>query len=365
MRMSYLTLLLLSLSPLCAQEMVRTYEFTTKGNTRVTTTVFIKDAHDHDFAYIPLQGSKPALLSAHNLNDGAELAVSRRGTQVSIALPANRKNRSEVRLSIAESLPGDDRTFSTTLKKGRYVFILPSGFGIESCSLPAQVQFRDGRLVVGIVQASPTPSTVTLEMIRTSKFSDRPASVTLRALDDRLITYDLGDPSAHKIRLWLEMYVANPGQSHFYSQLRLQDATSDPVTLDVDHGDEIPTRIVSGQQANSIGDAPSAFPQDSRVLVADLGYRIPENGSARLRSFQTATDSNGYRLTGPNEFRLDRFLARTLNRYILPAGWNLAYTDQPAEISRDEHNRVVLDFVLSGKDALPLTIVGERASTNE
>ena len=154
-----------------------------------------------------------------------------------------------------------------------------------------------------------------------------------------------------RIRLALEMVLTKSGQAHVYSVLRKEDNISSPTTLDVDRGVKLPTRIVTGAEANAIGDAPSAFPTDASVLVADLGYAVPQGGSVRVRLYQEATDPDGYRLADDGELRWKRFLGRLRTRAVLPGGWSLTSVDQPALISRDDRGRVVLDFEQTGADS--------------
>src|SRR5439155_16147327 len=108
-------------------------------------------------------------------------------------------------------------------------------------------------------------------------------AATFRAEDDRSIVYWLDDPAIGRMTLALELLVTKPGQSHLYSVLRNQDHITDPVTLDLDRGVELQTRIVSGSEANAIGDSATAFQPDASVLVADLEYAVPEQRSPRLR----------------------------------------------------------------------------------
>ena len=295
------------------------------------------------------------------MSRAVELTVKKAGTGYKITLPSIASDKAEIRIRIDESVPATGLTIHHTLAKGRYVFNLPLGYVLESSSLPAQIEVLDGHVVAGIVQGHDTPATVTLMFKQGSMPSPLVAfEGSFTALDNRAVSYQLLDPKDHQFRLWLEMYVDKPGQTHFYSQLRIPDHISDPVTLDVDRGVELPTRILSGKQATAIGDAPSPFPDEAQVLVADLGYSIPAHGSARIRSYQTATDPVGYRLVDPDNLRLDRFIARTRTQYILPAGWSLESMSQPGTISTTPDGRVIIDFVGNSAQAARLTIFAHR-----
>jgi hypothetical protein len=349
--------------PAAAQELQRTFNLNPTGDVSVTSELIVKASHSHEFAYTPLEAGKRGKITAWDISRGTEMLVHRTGKFARIALPSISSEKTETRIRIEETIPATGLTFRRTLPKGRYLFNLPDGYVVDSCSLPSQIETPEGHVVVGIVQGSDIPAPVSLAIRKGIAVTTAPFKGNFTAQDNRVVSYQLLDPNDHQIRLWLEMYVDKPGQSHFYSQLRMADRTSDPITLDVDRGIEIPTRIVSGKEANAIGDSPTPFHDDALVLVADLGYSIPEGGSARLRSFQTATDPENYRLIGPDEFRLDRFIARTRTQYILPAGWSLESMDQAGTLSKTPDGRVVIDFVSTSAQGSPLVLIAHRNAT--
>ena len=351
---------LLIVLPATGQELLRTFNLNPSDQVLVTTDLVVRQSGLKEFAYKPIFPKDVSSVAALDVSRGKPLPVRVDKGQAYVTLPSASSEKAELRLHIEEKIPATGLVLHSTLDKGRYVFILPAGYVLKSSSLPAQIETKEDHIVVGIVQGSDAPASLELAMQRGASDKTVPFRASLLALDNRIVSYQLLNPEDHRIRLWLEMYVDSPGQSHFYSQLRISDHVSDPVTLDVDRGIELPTRILSGKEATAIGDSPAPFPDDAQVLVADLGYSIPKNGSARLRSFQTATDPEGYQLTSPDEFRLDRFIARTRTQYILPAGWSLASMDQPGAVSTTPDGRVVIDFVGSSGQSSRLTIVGHR-----
>jgi hypothetical protein len=343
-----------------AQETLHIFDLSPNGTTHVTTELIVKKASSSDFIYSALEGADPGRITAFDVSKANKLPVRVEARQAHITLPYVLKDRAEFRMSVQEEIPATGLTIQRLLDKGRYVFLLPAGYNVMSCSLPAQIKTTTGRVSLGVVQSSDAPQPVEVRMAKTVPLTDSPYKGGFLALDNQIILYDLQEPADHRIRLWLEMYVQKAGQSHFYSQLRIPDRTSDPVTLDVDRGVELPTRIVSGKEANAIGDAPAPFPEDGRILVADLGYSIPAGGSARLRSFQTATDVEGYRLTDPDTLRLDRFISRTRTLYLLPAGWSVTSIDQPGVLSTNQDGRVLVTFAGNTGKSNTLTIIAQR-----
>jgi hypothetical protein len=354
------------LLPLCvpAQETLRSFDLSPSGKVHVTTDLVIKKFASTDFIYPALKDADPASIRARDVSKATKLPVHVDSKRIHVTLPYAPNGRAEFRLSVVEEIPATGLTVQRLLDKGRYVFHLPAGYAVMSCSLPSQIQTSTDRISLGLVQSSDVPQSLMLTMAKGAPLAASPYTGSFLALDNRIVWYDLQDPAKHLIRLWLEMYVDKPGQSHFYSQLRIPDQTSDPVTLDVDRGVELPTRIVSGKDANAIGDSPAPFPEDGRILVADLGYRIPEGGSARLRSFQTATDIEGYRLIDADTLRLDRFIARTRTLYLLPAGWRLTSMDQPGVLSTNADGRVLVTFAGNTGKSNSLTIIAERQKGN-
>ena len=342
-----------------AQETLRTFELGPNGSVSVTTDLFIKQPGVREYMYISLPGAKPESLSAFDVSRGQALAMHRAGGQIAVTLPGPVANKAEFRLRLHEDLVEAGPKLHRILAAGRYVFVLPKGFGLRHCSLPAQVETADGHVRVGVVISGDMPTPIDLEMEQQAAGASLAFDGNFLAMDNRAISYQLLDPKEHGLRLWLELYVDHPGQAHFYSQLRKSDNVSNPVTVDMDRGVELPTRIVTGKEANAIGDAPSPFPDDAAVLVADLGYKVPAGGSARLRSYQTATDTPNYGLTSPDNFRLERFIARTRTQYVLPPGWNLASMDQPGIISKTSDGRTIIDFVCSSS-SLKLILTGRR-----
>ena len=227
---------------------------------------------------------------------------------------------------------------------------------------PGAYTINGGPLEVGIL-AVDGPIDVKLEAAVAPSAPSATLSGSFRADDDRRIIYWLEDPSTQRISLALELLITQPGQAHVYSVLRKEDDITNPRTVDVDRAIDLPTRIVTGREAMAIGDSPTPIPEDASVLVADLGYRVPPGGSARVRLYQVATDKDGYRVSPEGELRWTRFLARLRTRAVLPVGWSLTSVDQPAVISKDAEGRVVLDFLQAGGNSPALYLTARKSGS--
>lgn len=347
------------------------YDLPQAGDVRVTTEVTIHEPGSRSYRHALADGSDLPQAKALDKTDGKALPHRVDGKYLVVEWPQALSERAERRLVIAEradrakyiSERGQELEFHHALAPGRIVLALPAGYRVSEVTAPAQLAMEDGRPKIGIINdlASPLPIRV-----RARKAGKEALSTAVpgafRAEDERSIVYWLDDPATHRISLALELFLTHPGQSHAYSVLRDDDRITNPVSLDVDRGRELPTRIVKGREANKFGDSPTPFPDDANVLVADLGYAVPKGGSARVRLYQTATDAAGYRLQQDGELQWDRFLARLRTRAVLPEGWVLTSVDQPAVISRDDRGRIVLDFMQTGGDSPKLTLTARRSA---
>jgi hypothetical protein len=79
----------------------------------------------------------------------------------------------------------------------------------------------------------------------------------------------------------------------------------------------------------------------------------------RVRVVETYTDPVGYTIQN-GELIWKRTLGRPLNNVTLPDGWMLESVDNPAVISLDEKERVLLRFTNARNDELNITIKARK-----
>lgn len=351
-----------------AQDRAVLYEFGDRSDVRIVTDVVFAEAGGRFLRHELAPGSRSADARAIDRATGQPLSARIQGAHLIVDLGRSLPPRAEQRVGIEEVaargayLKGEGQGAKLVFAQrvqGRVTLLLPPGYTVRACSVPAQYAIENGRMKVGIVAVGgATP--VTLE---TEPGASAPATTfagSFRALDERNIIYWLDEPETQRIRLALELLLTKPGQSHVYSVLIKSDNITNPETLDVDRGAVLPTRIMAGSEATAIGDSPSPIPADASVLVADLGYAVPKGGSARIRLYQVATDAQGYKLGPDGELSWTRFLARLRTRVVLPPGWALTAVDQPAIVGRDEQERVTLDFVNAGADSPILFLTARK-----
>ena len=343
------------------------YEIGPGSEMRIVSERIVEGAGVEEHVFLLSHGSVPQRAVVTDRAAGAVLSSTATGEALRIALGMTLGERAERRLRIEETA---DRSyyvrphaagliFEHAAPPGRITVVLPPGTVLRSSTVPVQTAVEDGRLKLGILHPGPEPLPVRLEIEPGDPGAVRPIEGDFRAEDGRNIVYWLEEPAEHRIRLALELLLDTPGQAHAFSVLLPTDQILEPVTLDVDRGVELPTRIVSAEEAALIPYAPTPLPDDAKVLVADLGYSVPEGGNARVRLYQTAINP-GYELLPDGELRLLRFLARPRTRIVLPPGWNLTSLDQPALPHRDAEGRLVLDFLHFGGDRPSLTLTARR-----
>lgn len=346
------------------------YEFGDRADIRIVTDVVVTQSAAREWRHKLAPGSRAADARAVDRATGRPLAARVEGTELVVDLGRELPAEAEQRIGVEEVAARGDyvkgqgqgaRLVFQQDVTGRVIIVLPPGYTVTRSSVPAQFEIQDGRLRAGIAAlGGPVSVVIEAEVGPSAPAVALPGS--FRAADERTIVYWLEEPASQRIRLALEMVLTHPGQAHVYSVLRKEDNITNPVTMDVDRGTRLPTRIVTGTQATALGDAPAPFPSDASVLVADLGYAVPRGGSARVRLYQEASDREGYQLVKDGDLQWKRFLGRLRTRAVLPVGWFLTSVDQPAVISRDEQGRVVLDFTHTGADSPSLFLTARKAA---
>ena len=343
------------------------YEIGEGNEIRIVSDRIVRGAGIEEYRFSLSAASAASRAVAVDRASGAALPSVASGDELLVSLGRRLGERAERRVRIEETADragylrprGDGEVFEHSVPPGRVTVLLPEGAILRSANVPVQTAVEDGRLKLGILHPREEPLPVRLEIGPGDPGATRRNEGDFRAEDERTIVYWLEDAAENRLRLALELLLDVPGQAHVFSVLLPTDRILDPVTLDVDRGVELPTRIVSAREAAAIPHSPAPLPDDARVLVADLGYAVPEGGDARVRLYQTAINP-GYELLADGDLRLLRFLARPRTRIVLPAGWDLTSLDQPALPSRDADGRLVLDFVHAGGDRPSLTLTATR-----
>lgn len=256
---------------------------------------------------------------------------------------------------------GADRiVFSRTLGIRRNSIVLPAGYELTACNAPAQVLPEpDGRSTVSFLHTGPDAFPLVLEARRTGEA--RPASklandprLTERTHQDREIVYFLQPPETHAFDLYHDYTESRPGVSRYLNVVRPGSTASKPSARNLDTGEALRVETLRGDAIpKEEGDDEEIAP-DAEVVVAHFAP-VPPGGSVRLRIAETYTDPKSYRLEG-DELVFDRTFGRPRNAVVLPAGWSLAASSIPAQISETADGRIRLDFVNPRPDEIAVLI---------
>jgi len=177
-----------------------------------------------------------------------------------------------------------------------------------------------------------------------------------RAEQDREIRYWLQDPATHQFKISHDFTITRVGQRSAHSFVRKGSTVdADAQMYNLDTGQPLPTKTVSGKSVNALGYYPTPTDDDSVVVQGDLPKPVAEGESVRIRCVESYTDAEGYFVRN-GELVWSRTLGRPLNFVSLPAGWMLTSVNSPATVTLDPEGRVTLRFTNLRNDNLSVTI---------
>ncbi len=177
-----------------------------------------------------------------------------------------------------------------------------------------------------------------------------------RAEQDREIRYRLLDPATHQFEISHDFTITRVGQKSAHSFVRKGSTVNEGARMyNLDTGEPLPTRSVSGKSVNALGYYPTPVDDDSVAVQGDLSKAVGEGESVRIRCVESYTDAAGYYVKD-GELVWSRTLGRPLNYVTLPAGWMLTRLDSPAVVTLDSEGRVTLRFTNIRNDTLAVNI---------
>ena len=251
-------------------------------------------------------------------------------------------------------LSADTLLFDRPLGIKRNAIVLPVGFELISSNFPSQVlQEPDGRLKVSFWNNTPSEAPVQLRARRVATVGTAvalPAELR-RRLDERAhqtreIVYYLQQPETHAFDLYHDYTETRPGIDRYLNVVRAGSTVSSPHATLLDTGEELRFDVQRG---------------DSEVVTFHFPAVKPGE-SARLRMFETYTDTARYRLVDGNDLVWDRSFGRPANAVVLPAGWSLTNSSIPATVSTLPDGRIRLDFINARPDEIAVLITARRRS---
>lgn len=180
-----------------------------------------------------------------------------------------------------------------------------------------------------------------------------------RAEQDREITYWLDDPATHSFLISHDFTISEAGTEYVHNFVRAGSEAKDPHFWNLETGEELPVRHMTGAELNAMGVYSRKVEPDSIVIQAKLEQPIPTGHTVRIRVQETYADAGRYFMEG-NELVWDRTLGRPRNVVTLPAGWVLTGISTPATIFTDEEGRVALRFINPRNDSVHVVLRARR-----
>lgn len=325
-----------------------------------------------------------------DLMSGTPLKVTTSATALTIALarpvPKDGQGRIRIEKTVKDTkgfaLAARTGVFTQALTSRRGSLVLPPGFMLVSCNMPAQVLSEtDGR--VGIAFMNQAPGTATLVVRLRGGVATGPAAAPKplttarswepppaqgptertrlgeRAHQDRDITYFLQEPSTNSFSLFHDYTETRPGTSTYVNVVRTGSRVSNPSAYILDTGEVLKHETLKGQAITDAKiDIGSAVTPDTEIVVSYFPP-VQAGKSVRLRISETYTAPQSYRLDG-DDLVFDRSLGRPRNSVVLPAGWHLTALSIPGVISETPDGLIRVDFYNGRNDSVDVLIKGRK-----
>jgi hypothetical protein len=285
---------------------------------------------------------------------------------------------------------GDAIVFDRPLGIKRNAVVLPAGYELVSCNIPAQVLEEaeagaDGRLAISFMNTYPGQAPLVIRATPVGRRSasgavadlkrplrpladpDPPAQpqpmerirVSERAFQDREIVYFLKSPETHAFSLFHDYTETREGIDKYINVVRQGSTVSEPSAKNLDTGETLKTEILKGQAITEARvDIGEPVRPDTEIVLIRFPA-VKKGESIRLRIEETYTDPARYAsIEGQLMWR--RSFGRPRNDVVLPAGWYLTTSGSPAVVSETEDGRVRLSFVNARPDSLDVFIKARR-----
>jgi hypothetical protein len=329
----------------------------------------------------------------HDMMTGQPLkfVASPRAIVVTLARPVPPRGQGRVRIektvtdAKAYTRAADVGTFIGELGPGRQNLVLPPGYELIGCNIPARVLAEDdGRTKLDLMNVAPGNAKLVVKIragaltgdaakpkpLTTNRSWEAPPAqgpterqrLAERAHLDRDIVYFLQEPSTNAFFLYHDYTESRPGVDKYINVVRTGSRSSNPSALILDTGEALKHETLKGAEitAKKI-DIGEAVTPETEIVVSYFAPVKPGE-SIRLRLSETYTAPQSYRLDG-SDLVFERSLGRTRNSVVLPAGWYLTASSIPAVVNLTQDQRIRLDFVNNRPDSLDVYIKGRKRPT--
>lgn len=254
--------------------------------------------------------------------------------------------------------------------------VLPAGYRLISCNVPAQViASADGRLMISLMNAgaaqpfelraapglapfTPKWSTARGTATQTS-LASQASRLGERAWQDRDIVYFMNDPATNSFSLYHDYTESRPGVGNYFNVVRAGSRASNPSATNLDTGEALKVETLKGDEIKrrnlNVGETVEA---DTEVVVITFPP-VVAGKTTRLRIAETYTDPGRYFVEG-DDLVWDRGFGRPHNSVVLPAGWTAIANSIPAIISTDADGRQRLAYENNRPDEIQVLIRGRK-----
>jgi hypothetical protein len=329
-------------------------------------------------------------VAAHDMMTGQPLAFLARPRSIAVTLarpvPPGGQGRIRIEKTVTDATSytraGNAGTFTVPLGAGRHHFVLPAGYELTACNVPARVLSEaDGRTTLDLMNVAPGNVTLVMTIrpgaltgdaakptpLTTNRSWEAPPTqgpterqrLAERAHLDRDIVYFLQEPATNAFFLYHDYTESRAGVDKYINVVRAGSRASNPSALILDTGEELKHETLKGAEitAKKIDIGGPVTPETE--IVVSYFAAVRPGQSIRLRLSETYTAPQSYRLDGP-DLVFERSLGRTRNAVVLPAGWYLTASSIPAVVSETPDRRIRLDFVNHRPDSLDVYIKGRQ-----
>lgn len=269
--------------------------------------------------------------------------------------------------------------FNRPLGIQRNKIVLPAGYELTECSVPSQILSEpDGRIAISFLHAGAGEAPLVLHAVKDAQVGATPPRLTSekswespyqglpererlseRAHQDRDIVYFLQQPETHSFALFHDYTESRPGINAYANVVREGSKASNPSAYVLDTGQQLLTRVMTGAQmkAERVNAGEEVDDKADVVVIPFPAVKLGE--SLRLRISETYTAPRSYRMEG-DELVFDRSLGRPRNAVVLPNGWYVTASAEPATVTKLPDGRVRLDFWADGPEAADVLLKARK-----
>jgi hypothetical protein len=283
---------------------------------------------------------------------------------------------------------GDSIVFDRPLSIRRNALVLPAGYWLMECNVPAQVLSEpDGRVGISFMHQAPGEAALVLKakpgapideaaksrpLTDSSSWERTPAEgqtererLADRAHEDRDIVYFLQEPETHAFKLYHDYTESRAATDKYLNVVRPGSKVSQPSGKILDTGEALKAEVLTGAELKRAGiDAGEEKVAPEQQVVVFRFPAVKKGQSVRLRMAETYTAPESYREEA-GELVLDRSFGRPRNSVVLPRGWYLTALSIPGVITQTADGLTRIDFVNGRPDNMAVLIKAKKLPSGD